>query len=143
MLVCQFSGKTNRFDFFTPNLPKNGLRVGNSENYCRNNCKFLQIFVNDCKFYVYTCKCLILKKKRIRISILDIPCVPIFNQNEQLWLFWAKFAQKWILGSEFQKPCPDSESALPRNHVCQFSISLTFWAQIWPKMDFGVKISKI
>ena len=34
--VCQFSGKTNSFDFFSPNLPKNGFRVGNSENYCWN-----------------------------------------------------------------------------------------------------------
>ena len=34
--VCQFSGKTNSFDFFSPNLPKNGFRVDNSKNYCRN-----------------------------------------------------------------------------------------------------------
>ena len=40
---------------------------------------------------------------RIRISILEIPCVSIFRQNKQLWLFGPKFAQKWILGSEFQK----------------------------------------
>ena len=39
----------------------------------------------------------------IRISILEIPCVPIFRQNGQLWIFEPKFAQKWILGSEFQK----------------------------------------
>ena len=40
---------------------------------------------------------------RIRISILKIPCVPIFRLNEQLWLFWPKFAQKSILELEFQK----------------------------------------
>ena len=39
----------------------------------------------------------------IRISILEIPCVPIFRQNGQLWIFGPKFAQKWILGSKFQK----------------------------------------
>ena len=39
----------------------------------------------------------------IRISILEIPCVPIFRQNGQLWIFGSKFAQKWILGSKFQK----------------------------------------
>ena len=39
----------------------------------------------------------------IRISILEIPCVPIFRQNGQLWVFGPKFAQKWILGSKFQK----------------------------------------
>ena len=30
--VCEFSGKTNNFDFFYPNLPKNGFRAGNLEN---------------------------------------------------------------------------------------------------------------
>ena len=34
----------------------------------------------------------------IRISILDIQCVPIFIQNEQLWIFWLKFVQKKDLG---------------------------------------------
>ena len=29
MCVCQFSSKTNSFDFFSPNLPKNELRVRN------------------------------------------------------------------------------------------------------------------
>ena len=37
------------------------------------------------------------------ISILDILHAPIFRQNRQLWIFGPKFAQKWILGSEFQK----------------------------------------
>ena len=32
----------------------------------------------------------------IRISILDIPCVPIFSQDEQLWIFRPKFVQKRI-----------------------------------------------
>ena len=39
----------------------------------------------------------------IRISILDIPCVPIFRKNGQLWLFCPKFSQKWILGWGIQK----------------------------------------
>ena len=34
--VCQFSDKTNSFDFFSPNLPKSGSKVGNSENNSRN-----------------------------------------------------------------------------------------------------------
>ena len=38
-----------------------------------------------------------------RISIFEILCVPILRQNGQLWLFWPKFAQKWILGMEFWK----------------------------------------
>ena len=39
----------------------------------------------------------------IRISILEISCVPIFRQNGQLWIFGPKFAQKWILPTKFQK----------------------------------------
>ena len=40
---------------------------------------------------------------RIRISILEILCVPIFRQKGELWFFGPKFAKKWILGSEYQK----------------------------------------
>ena len=32
----------------------------------------------------------------IRVSILEIPCKSTFRQNEQLQLFWSKFAQKGI-----------------------------------------------
>ena len=39
----------------------------------------------------------------IRISIFEIPYVPILRQNEQLWIFEPRLAQKWILGSKFQK----------------------------------------
>ena len=39
----------------------------------------------------------------IRINIVETLCVPIFSQTGQLWLFWPKFAQKWILGLKFQK----------------------------------------
>ena len=31
---------------------------------------------------------------KIRISTLDIPCVPMLSQNEQLWIFRHKFVQK-------------------------------------------------
>ena len=31
---------------------------------------------------------------RIRISILDIPSVPIFRQNEGLRIFWPKLSKK-------------------------------------------------
>ena len=36
------------------------------------------------------------------ISFLEILCAPFFRQNGQLWLFGAKFAQKYNLGSKFQ-----------------------------------------
>ena len=38
-----------------------------------------------------------------RISILDISCVPIFSQNEQLSIFRPKFVQKRIQGSKLRK----------------------------------------
>ena len=31
-----------------------------------------------------------------RINVVETLCVPISSQSEQLWLFWPKFAQKWI-----------------------------------------------
>ena len=37
------------------------------------------------------------------MSSLEILCIPIFKENGQLWIFGPKFAQKWILGLEFQK----------------------------------------
>ena len=57
----------------------------------------------------------------IRMIILQILCVPIFRQNGQLSLFWAKFAQKCILGKNFKNLSVGLESAPPRYHVCQFS----------------------
>ena len=39
----------------------------------------------------------------IRISILKIFCVPIFCQNGQFRLSWAKFGQKWIQDRKFRK----------------------------------------
>ena len=35
-MCANFQAKTKGFDFFILNLPKNGFRVGNSENQCRN-----------------------------------------------------------------------------------------------------------
>ena len=63
-----------KFDFFGPNLAKNGLLVWNLK-----------------------------ANVEIRISILEILCVPIFRQNGQSWIFGPKFAQNWILGSKLQK----------------------------------------
>ena len=62
-----------------------------------------------------------------RISILEISCLLIFRQNGQLWLFGSKFAQKWILGSEFRKSKSGfvtSKKSSPRYHLSQFSIKM-------------------
>ena len=48
---------------------------------------------------------------RIRISVLNTPCVPIFKMplmpifgiNKQLWLFWPKFDQKGNKDLKFRK----------------------------------------
>ena len=117
MRVCQFSGKTNSFDFFSPNLPKNGFRVGNSKNYCRNKnqhrrdtlCANFQPNWTTLTFLAQILPKMDLGSEiqkanvGIRISIAKMPCVPIFRKNRQLSFFWPKFVQKWILGSEFQK----------------------------------------
>ena len=108
--VCQFSGKTNSFDFFSPNLPKNGFRVGNSENYWRNKnqhpqytmCANFQSKYTTLNFLAQICpkKNLGLEIEKsnvgIRINIIEILCAPIFSQTGQLVVFWSKFAQKWI-----------------------------------------------
>ena len=115
--MCQFSGKTDNFDFFCPNLPKNEFRVGNSENqYWNKNdqprdtmCANLQAKWTTFNFLAQICSRMDLGLQTqktnvgIRISILEILCLPIFKQNGQLWLFLPKFPQKWTLVSEFQK----------------------------------------
>ena len=72
----------------------------------------------------------------LRINVLEIPCVRIFRENGQMWLFGPKFAQKWILGQNFKNLSLDSESGSPRYHVSLFSV----------KMDkfefFGVNLGK-
>ena len=40
--VCQFSSKINSFNFFRPNLSKNGLGIGNSEKEILNKNHHLQ-----------------------------------------------------------------------------------------------------
>ena len=91
MLVCQFSGKKNSFDFFSPNLPKNGLRVSNSENYCRNKNQHprytmrtnFQSKRTTLNFSAQICPekdlGLETEKSNVGIRINDTLCVPIFS----------------------------------------------------------------
>ena len=60
----------------------------------------------------------------IRISVLEIPCVPIFMQSGQLWFFWPKFVLNGFYGQNFKNISPDSESEPPRYHLCQFSVKM-------------------
>ena len=75
----------------------------------------------------------------IRISIVKMSYVPIVRKNEQLWLFWLKFAQKWILGSEFQKCKSGFEICTSKFHVCLFSVktdNFDFFGPNLPKNGF-------
>ena len=93
--MCQFSAKMDNFDFFGQNLPKNGLGFE------------------------------ILKTSAwIKISILEKPCVPIFRQTDNFNFFVLNLPKNGFWGWNFKNLSPDSESASPRYHVCQFSVKM-------------------
>ena len=46
-------------------------------------------------------------------------------------------------GRNFENFTLDLELALPRYHVCQFSVKTDNVDFFWPKMNFGVRILKI
>ena len=127
--VCQFSGKTNSFNFFSPNLPKSGSRVDNLENYCRNNnqhprytiCANFQSRWTILNFSTQICpkKDLGFKTGKnnvgIRINIVQTLCMPIQKTSVGIRIIIVnmlcvpifrkngQLAQKWILGLQFQK----------------------------------------
>ena len=51
--MCQFSGKTDNFDFFHTNLPKNGFWDWNFENLCPESESASPIH-HECQFSVKT-----------------------------------------------------------------------------------------
>ena len=112
--VYQFSVKTNSFDFFSPNLPKNGFRVGNSENYCWN------------------------KNHHPRYTM----CAN-FQSNWTTLNFLAQFCPKKDLGLETEKSNVGIRINIVET-LCMpiFSQTLSFPVQIWPKMDLGFEVQK-
>ena len=98
MCVCQFSGKTNSFDFFSPNLPKTRFRVGNSENYSGNNNQHPRYTMRanfQSKRTTLNFSAQICPKRDIglgteksnvgiRINIVETLCMSIFSQTGQL-----------------------------------------------------------
>ena len=74
-------------------------------------------------------------KTNVGIRISSIPCVPIFRQNEELWLFRPNLPKNEFSGRNLKNICPDSESAPPKYQVYQFPI----------KMDnfFGLNLGKL
>ena len=117
--MCQVSGKTDNFGFFSPNLPKNGYRVGNSENECWN------------------------KNQHPR----DTMCAN-FQEKQTTLNFVTKIYPKIDLGLEIQKQNKNqNKNRHPGDSVCANfpakRIFFTFSVQISPESDFGVEISKI
>ena len=84
---------------FGPNLPKNGFWSRNFKNLSPDSKSALprKLRKRKLRFEIQE------NNVGIRISILEIPCVPILRKNWQFWVFGPKFAQKSILGSKFQK----------------------------------------
>ena len=74
----------------------------------------------------------------LRISILEIPCVPIFRRDRQLWLSLPKSAQKLISGSKFQTPKSRSSGISISKISCIPIFSQN--GQLW---IFGVNLGKL
>ena len=146
----------NNFEFFGPNLSKNGFWGLNFKNlspdleFALPRYHVYQFSTDNFDFFSPNLPKLGFQIQEtnvgIRISILEILYVPIFRQNGQLWDFGTKFTQKWILGSKFQKSNSGFGISILDILCSNFQRKrtyLNFWAQICPKMDFGFGISKI
>ena len=58
----------------------------------------------------------------IKISILEILCVPISRQNGHFLVFGRSFPKNWLWAQNFRNLSPNSESVHPRFYGCQFSV---------------------
>ena len=107
-LYTNFQAKRDNFNFLDPNLPKNGFRVGNSKTNVWIRISILDRHIMCTNFrqnepfwlyqHIFAQKWILSSefqksKSWFRISTSKIPCVPIFSQNEQLWVFWPKFRE--------------------------------------------------
>ena len=115
--LCNYIKQNRQFHLLGLTPPKNGFRYWNSKNKCWNKnqhprdtmCANFQAEQTTLTFLAPICPkmdfWLEIQKTNveIRINILEIPCVPLFRQNRQLWNVWPKFAQKWIFGWNFKK----------------------------------------
>ena len=123
--------QNDKFDFFGSNFPKKEFKVGNSSHSCWNKnqhsrditCANFQLKQTTLTFLVQICP----KRKvgfeiqkinvRITISILEIPYVPIFRQNQQVWIFGSNLLKNGFWGRNFKNLCLDLESASLRYYV--------------------------
>ena len=103
--VCQFSGKTNSFDFFSTNLPKNGFWGQNFKVWIWNQyrwdamCTNFQTKQTTLNFWAQICPKMDIgldsqkSKSGFGINTSNIRCVPIFSQNGQPLIFRPKFGE--------------------------------------------------
>ena len=73
-------------------------QISTLEIQCANTSDEIDSFTSWAQLFSKMDLGLEIQKKNvgIKISILEIPYVPTFSQNEQLSIFRPKFAQKWI-----------------------------------------------
>ena len=114
--VHQFSDKTDKFEFLGLNSPKKGFWSWNFKNltldlesaplryyvqpFSDKRNKFKLFGLNLLKSGFWDRK---FKNLSLHSESTSLRCPPIFRQNGQTWVFEPKFAEKWILGSEFEK----------------------------------------
>ena len=150
--MCQFLVKMNNFEFFGPNLSKKRFRVGNWENYCGNeNQHHWDTLCTTLTFLAQILPKMDLRSEiqkayvGIRISIVKMLCVPIFRKNGNFDLFDPNLPKNEIWSQNFKNLSPDSESALPRHHVCSFSVkteNFDFFGLNLPKMEMRIRNSE-
>ena len=71
--MCQFSGKTNNFDFFGPNLPKTGFWGRNFKNLSQDS-----------------------EYQDTMFSNFPIPCNTRSNNVEGVAESWVEFEMNWV-----------------------------------------------
>ena len=64
----------------------------------------------------------------IRISIIKLPCVPVFRKKGQLWHFRPNLPKNRFWGRNFKNLSLDWDVSPPIYHECQFSVKMdNFW----------------
>ena len=131
-MCANFQTKRTTLIFFCPNLPKNGFRVGNSENQCLNKnqhsgdnmCANFQAEQTILTFFAQICTKvdigLEIQKAivGIRISIFEIPLCQFSDKTRNFDFSSPNLPKNRFWRRNFKSQILDSESAPPRYHVC-------------------------
>ena len=84
-------------------------------------------------------------KAGIRISILQIHCVPVFSQNGQFWLFLPNLSKNGFRFWNSENQCRNKNQHAQDTMCTNFHAKHAIWlfvAQIYPKMDLTLEIEK-